>query len=208
VLLPHPKPIESANRGGGTSVTVANLFIKLHHGEHIEPVPNLDFSEQGIVANVPRSPLRQVLITSQPVSDQFGIRAGQLRENITITDPRLYDLPSGTVVKIGTALIRLTFHCEPCRKILHLVDFGSIEHKRGYLGLFLNKGTISVGDKFTVTTQKCEPIPYAVKDRMRWLFAKGKVPMATVDIIHSLGLPSAYARAVPRMIERLGLSRS
>jgi MOSC domain-containing protein YiiM len=190
-------------------VTVTNLFIKRDHGEPIEPVSTLDFSEeQGILANVRCSPLRHVLITSQPVNDQFGLKAGQLRENITVTNPRLYDLASGTVVKIGKALIRLTFHCEPCRKILHLVDFDSIVHKRGYLGSFLNRGTISVGDKFTVTTQKFEPIPYAVKDRMRWLFAQGKVPTATVDIIHNLGLPSAYARAIPRMIKKLGLSCS
>src|SRR5437763_10495123 len=142
----------------------------------------------------------------QPVSDGLGIQPGELRENITVSFPQLYDLPSGTVVKIGSALIRLTFHCEPCKKVLHLASFNTLVHKRGYLGSFLNSGTISVGDIFSVTDQKYEAIPYAVKDRVRWLLSKGNAPTATSDLLHSLGLPSAYARALPRMIETIGLT--
>lgn len=55
---------------------------------------------------------------------------GDLRENIMVDCDDLYDLPSGTVVKIGQALLRLTFHCEPCRKILKLIDFDRIEQRR------------------------------------------------------------------------------
>jgi MOSC domain-containing protein YiiM len=183
-----------------------NLFIKRAHGQSIESVTTFDFSPQGIAGNIGCSPLRQVLITSQPVSDGFGVQPSELRENITVSFPRLYDLPSGTVVKIGTALIRLTFHCEPCKKVLHLADFDTLVHKRGYLGSFLNSGSISVGDNFSVTDQKYEAIPYAVKDRVRWLLGKGNAPTATSDLLHSLGLPSAYARALPRMIESIGLA--
>jgi MOSC domain-containing protein YiiM len=183
-------------------VTATSLFIKRAHGQPIEPITTLDFSAQGIRGNVRCSLLRQVLITSQPVSDRFGIQAGQLRENITVSFHRLYDLPSGTVLRIGRAFIRLTFHCEPCKKILHLADYDNIVHKRGYLGSFLNSGTISVGDSLSVTDQKYESVPYAVKDRVRWLLGKGNAPTATTDLLHSLGLPSAYARALPRMIEK------
>src|SRR5437764_7554819 len=104
-------------------MTAINLFIKHAHGRPLERVATLDFSPKGIVSNARCSPLRQVLIASQSVSADFGIQAGDLRENITVIFPGLYDIPSGTVVKIGRALIRLTFHCEPCKKILHLIDF-------------------------------------------------------------------------------------
>ena len=184
---------------------VTNLFFKRAHGRPTEPTDAFDFSQEGIAGNVRCSPLRQVLITSQPVSDEFHIQPGKLGENISVSSPALYDLPSGTVVKIGQALIRLTFHCEPCKKVLHLIDFDRIEHKRGYLGSFLNSGTLSVGERFSVTDQKLEPIPYAVKDRVRWFLGKGNASSATTDLLHGLGLPSAYARALPRMIEKMGL---
>ena len=138
-------------------MTATNLFIKRAHGQSIESVTTFEFSPQGAAGNIRCSPLRQVLITSQPISDEFGIEAGELRENIIVSFPRLYELPSGTVT-------------------------------------------------FSVTDQKYETIPYAVKDRVRWLLSKGNAPTATSDLLHSLGLPSAYARALPRMIETIGLA--
>ena len=90
---------------------------------------------------------------------------------------------SGTVIRVGEALIRLTFHCEPCKKIRHLVTFDRILHKRGYLGSFLNSGAISVGDAVTVTEQKLEAIPYAVKDRIRWYFARQNAVPGVKDLL-------------------------
>jgi MOSC domain-containing protein YiiM len=170
-------------------------------------VSEFGFGPQGIAAGVRCSPLRQVLITSRAVTEQCGLGRGDLRENIEVDVDHLYDLPSGTVVRIGEALIRLTFHCEPCKKILHLIGLDRILHKRGYLGCFLNSGTISVGDAFAVTGQKFESIPYAVKDRIRWFFGKRNAALAAIDLVHGLGLPSASARAIPRMIEKLAIAR-
>jgi len=189
-------------------LTATNLFIKRAHGKSLEAVPRFAFSPQGIATNVRCSPLRQVLITSRRVTDECGLKVGDLRENIVVDVAGLYDLPSGTVVKIGEALIRLTFHCEPCKKILHLIEFDRILHKRGFLGSFLNSGTISIGDAFSVTEQKLEPIPYAVTDRIRWFFGKQNASGAAIDLVHGLGLPSSYARAIPRIVEKLAITRS
>ena len=188
-------------------MAVTSLFIKRAHGKALEAAATLDFGPQGIANGVRCSPLRQALITSHPVTAQCGLKAGDLRENIEVDFEGLYDLPSGTVVKIGEALIRLTFHCEPCKKILHLIDFDRILHKRGFLGSFLNQGTISIGDAFSVTEQKLEAIPYAVKDRIRWFFGKQDASLAAIDLVHGLGIPSSYARAIPRIVEKLALSR-
>lgn len=188
-------------------MTVANLFIKRTHGERLEAVTEFQFSPQGIANGVRCSPLRQVLITSGSVTEECGLKAGDLRENIVVDFDRLYDLPSGTVIRIGDALIRLTFHCEPCKKILHLVAFDRILHKRGYLGCFLNSGAISIGDALSVTEQKLESIPYAVKDRLRWFFGKQEAWLAAVDLVHGLGLPASHARAIPRMVEKLAITR-
>jgi MOSC domain-containing protein YiiM len=185
-------------------VAVTNLFIKRAHRARLESVAELEVSPQGIVGSVRCSPLRQVLITSRSVTEDCGLRAGELRENIVIDCAGFYDLASGTVVRIGAALVRLTFHCEPCKKILHLIDFDSILHKRGYLGCFLNSGTIAPGDAVTVTGQTLEAIPYAVKDRIRWFLGKQNAVLGALDIVHGLGLPSSYARAMPRLVANLG----
>jgi len=187
-------------------VTVTSLYVKRAHGECLAAVSEFGFSPQGIAAGVRCSPLRQVLITSRAVTEECGLSRGDLRQNIEIDVDHLYDLPSGTVIRIGEALIRLTFHCEPCKKILHLVALDRILHKRGYLGCFLNSGTIAVGDAFTVTEQKLESIPYAVKDRIKWFFGKQNAALAAIDLVHGLGLPSSYARAIPRIFAKLAIA--
>jgi len=120
----------------------------------------------------------------------------------------LYNLASGSVIRIGDALIRLTFHCEPCKKILHLTMFDDIVHRRGYLGCFLNAGKISQGDAVAVTPQRLEAIPYAVKERLRWFLAKKNTVLGAIDLVYSLGLPASYARAMPRLVASLGFKGS
>jgi hypothetical protein len=52
-------------------VLVTNLFVKCAHGETLEPVANFDFDENGIVDGVPCSTLRQIFITSRPVTIEW-----------------------------------------------------------------------------------------------------------------------------------------
>jgi hypothetical protein len=191
------------NNEGENTLTVTNLYIKRKHGAALEEVPTFAFDKDGISAGVGCAPFRQVLIASRPILVTCGLKPGNLRENVLLEDDGLYDLPSGTVVRIGQALIRLTFHCEPCKKILKLIEFDRIVHRRGVFGCFLNEGTMSLGDTLVVTEQKLEPIPYAVKERIRWFLSKGKAPVAARHLIHAIGLPSSYARAMPRLLEKL-----
>jgi MOSC domain-containing protein YiiM len=184
-------------------LSVTNLSIKRKHGAALEQVSTFAFDRTGISGGVACAPFRQVLIASRPILIECGLKPGDLRENILLEDGQLYDLPSGTVVKIGQALIRLTFHCEPCKQILKLIAFDRIEHRRGVFGCFLNEGTISLGDKLVVTEQTFEPIPYAVKERIRWFLSKGDAPAAAGQLVEAIGLPSSYARAMPRILEKL-----
>jgi len=184
-------------------VLVTNLFVKRVHGENLEPVASFDFDENGIANGVPCSPLRQVLITSQSVTTRCGLNAGDLRDNIVVDADELYELPSGTVVAIGSARIRLTFHCEPCKVLRKVIEPCRMVHKRGVLGCFLNSGTVSIADRFSVTEQKCEAIPYKATDRIRWLLSNGDVSLAGADLVYALGLPSSYARAMPHIVQKL-----
>ena len=178
------------------------LFIKHGHGTELARANSLDFSSGGIAGNVACAPFRQVLLASEAVTAGCGLRDGDLRENVVVDCDGLYDLPSGTVVQFGQALIRLTFHCEPCRKILRLVDLKTILHRRGVFGTFLNAGWISVGDDFTVTTQKFEPIPYEIGERIRWFFSRHGGSGAMADLAHSIGLPASYRRTISSLLRK------
>jgi len=168
----------------------------------MESVTTMDHATDGIRTNVACAPFRQVLIASRSVTAECGLRPGDLRENVVVDFDRLYDLPSGTVVRIGEAMIRLTFHCEPCKTILKLVEFDRIEHKRGVLGCFLDSGSISIGDEFAVTDICLEPIPYAVHERIRWFLKHHDVPGAAADVMHKIGLPSSAAKLMSRILHR------
>ena len=151
----------------GIFVTITNLFIKRAHGARLDALSRLAFTPNGISGGVRCPPLRQVLITSRAVNRELGLAAGDLRENIVVDLDGLYGLPSGSVIRVGEALIRLTFHCEPDRKTQHLVASEMALNKRGFLGCFLNRGMIAVGDAVAVTDQWHEPMPYATKDHIR-----------------------------------------
>jgi hypothetical protein len=182
---------------------VTELFIKRRHAAPLLPVTSIACSTRGIASNVSCAPFRQALIASRSISVEVGLKPGDLRENIVIDCDHLYDLPSGTVVKIGQALLRLTFHCEPCKKILKLIEFDRIVHRRGVFGMFINDAPISLGDEFTITEQRFEEIPYAVSERIRWFLRRQGGQGAARDLAHVLGLPAYSARALPRLLTKV-----
>lgn len=184
---------------------VTQLFVKRRHGAALETAPAVDCNQHGIAGNVACAPFRQALIASRSVTADLGLRAGDLCENIVVDFDGLYELPSGTVVKIGEVFMRLTFHCEPCKKVLKLAPFDRILHRRGVFGTFLNSGRITVGDTFTVTDQKFEAIPYAIGERIGWYLRRhGASGMAT-NLVHELGLPSSAAGVMPQLLRKLAL---
>jgi MOSC domain-containing protein YiiM len=186
---------------------VTNLFLKRRHGVSMIPVGAFSHSCNGIVGNTTYAPFRQVLIAGKSVMIECGLAPSDLRENVVVDFDGLYELPSGTVVRIGESLIRLTFHCEPCKQILKLIDFRRIEHKRGVLGCFLNEGEIAVGDSMVVTETRLESIPYALHERIRWFLSHGEAPAAASDLVHQLGLPNSAARLVSGLLPKLAVRR-
>jgi MOSC domain-containing protein YiiM len=175
-------------------VTVTHLFIKRAHGERLDVVSRFAFTPNGISGGVRCPPLRQVLITSRAVTRELGLAVGDLRENIVVDLDGLYDLPSGTVLRVGEALVRLTFPCEPDRKTGRLVASDTALDKRGFLGCFLNRGFIAVGDAVVVTDQWHEPIPYATKDHIRRFLGRPDARAETRDAADAIEIPGARAR--------------
>lgn len=182
---------------------VKKLLVRTAHCASLTSVDFIDYGPDGIVGAVACAPFRQVLLASASVTADCGLKDGDLRENVVVDCDELYDLPSGTVVQIGEALIRLPFHCEPCQKILKLVDLKTILHRRGVFGTFLNSGRMRVNDAFAVTEQQLEAIPNPVGERLRWLLERHGASAALTDLAHTVGLPASYNKALPKLLQRI-----
>jgi len=185
---------------------VKTLFLKQTKGSALCPVESLRFSRAGIDGNEPCSPLRQILILPRSTLDDLALQPGQLRENVVLEHPGLHELESGTELMIGAARIRLTFHCEPCGRVVDKARASALMHKRGYLGQFLNDGTIRLGDSVESLGVLHEPIPYASKDRIRWSLERRSEPITAATLLFECGVPVGYARALPRYLATFPLS--
>ena len=180
---------------------VEQLFLKPISSSFMKTVPSLSVDISGTIGNKTQHPLKQLLILPINTLDKFSIQAGHLKEDIVIDTPfDFHALPSGTVVQIGSAQLRLTFHCEPCSKIKHLTNIKKIVHQRGYHSQVLRAGSIKLGDKVEVLLERHEAIPYAFADRIKWYLDKYPTPILVSDLMNAIGLSSSYCRAVPAAI--------
>ena len=174
-----------------------HLFVKDGYSNPMRSVKAFGVAPNGIEGQVYCQPLRQVLIVSTQLLTEFNLNAGDLRENIVLDGLDLHKLESGTVIQIGSVRIRLTFHCEPCRKIANIVSLRKITHKRGVLGSFLNNGIIKVGNPVLVSDKRFDAIPYRIADRIKWYLDKQDKPVPVSKLAFDIGLSNSYCRTTP-----------
>jgi MOSC domain-containing protein YiiM len=182
---------------------VDKLFIKKQKGVALKEVKELRVNKQGIVGGVESLPTRHVLLLPKSVLSNFNLKAGDLRENIILDGYDIHSLPSGTVIKLGNVEIRLTYHCEPCKRLKGIVSLKEILHQRGYLGTILNIGTISKGDPLIILDKQFETIPYDIKERIKWYLDKQTKPVTTKKLVYDIGLSNSYCRAIPNMLKKM-----
>ena len=184
--------------------SVTHLFMKKPNESVNRPVHDLPFSADGIREGKVYSPLRQVLLTALSDVHDLGYAPGELHENIVVNFPRLQEITSGCVLAVGEALIRLTFHCEPCRAVKKEgMSLKPLLHRRGVLGMFQNSGSIVVGDPVKVTTKREEYIPYDAMERVEWYLQKHQGPILASELLRQVGLAASYARALPALLKKM-----
>lgn len=183
---------------------VTHLLVKTAHGQPLKQVEAIEVNPQGIKGQVICAPLRQALILPTDTLKRFSASSGDLMENMLVDIPDLHDLPSGTVLGIGEVKVRLTFHCEPCKRVGHVASAKDLMHQRGYLAAFLTAGRICVKDEVRILPEVVEAVPYATLERLVWFLDKNRAPINTRDLLWALGLPMGYARALPALLKKLG----
>ena len=184
--------------------SVAKLFVKCESGSKMTQVSTLLGDESGIRGNVACHRFRQILILNTKTVDQFSLSPGDLCENVLVRSDGLHDFPSGTELLLGTLRVRLTFHCEPCKKIASAVDPRRITHQRGYLGTILNAGDVSVGDSVKHLGKPFDEIPYTAIERVRWFLDRHHGEVAARDLVSAIALRNSYCRVIPRYLKKLG----
>ncbi len=113
------------------------VSLQLHHtdGQPLLPVAQaqalLDLGLEGD-SHSRRGPgrKRQVLILDASTADQFGLRPGDLREQITIRGlPDISILPPGRQLTIGEATFEAVGDCTPC---LHIGGLLGVEDPEAF----------------------------------------------------------------------------
>ena len=140
---------------------VVSLQIHVAHGEPMRPVVEAQGRVGGGIegdSHVHRT-LRAVTVVDLSTHESVGVKAGDLREQITVEGlPTLGDLAEGTLLRIGAITLRVNGPCDPCTHIGEMngvVDPNEFQVKLdGRRGLVCNvvavDGPVRVGDDVAV----------------------------------------------------------
>lgn len=143
---------------------------------------------------------RQVLVVRSEDLTDFKIPAGALGENLLISGLDEQSFQPGALLTAGTAGIRLTMHCEPCKVIRHLVpSLVAIQKRRGLLGVVVKNGQIQAGDTISSEPDNYPALPE--KPYLRFAQVLALIPAGQVitytQLMVAMGVASSYARALP-----------
>jgi len=188
---------------------VNNLFIKTEKKRPLEAQESLQFrTAHGIAGDVNAhgaSP-RQVLVTRVEDFEPMNIKPGELRENVVTQGLSLAQFQPGTQLTIGDVKIRLTYQCEPCRTVKHLVDdLKQLDHKRGILGVIISGGEVKVGDAIEAKVGAFPEIEENNFDLFKHFVAhipEGKIATYQ-DAIKGMGGYKAHLKVIPKFIGKL-----
>ena len=129
---------------------ILHLFIKRGHGLPMQEVASVEaVAGQGLEGDASFGhPRRQVLLVDQSNLDEFRLEPGQTRENIVVTGLSLVEIPAGTRLRVGRALLEVTGDCTPCGQMDSIRPGlrNAIRGRRGLLARVLEGGRISVKD--------------------------------------------------------------
>ncbi|BAZ49631.1 hypothetical protein NIES4103_22430 [Nostoc sp. NIES-4103] len=189
--------------------SILHLFTKQKQGVGMVECERINLKEGfGIEGDINANPLspRQVLVIRYEDIVELKIKPGELRENIAIAGIQTENFIPGSLLTFESgAAIRLTFHCEPCKRIAHLVEsLKSIQGKRGILGVVLKSGTLEIGGKVQIQTHIFPALPENPYERFLEFLTKipsGKV-VTYKQIIQAIGVDNSYIRAIPTYIKK------
>ena len=137
---------------------VVALFRPGIPGERMQPLADVgviaDFGFEGDRKARPGSK-RQVLLMDQETSEAFGLRPGDVDENIVTRGLPVNELPRGQHLQIGDVVLQVTIECAPCHKMDEIRPGlrEEMRHRRGMLARVVRGGKIRIGDMIELVDQ-------------------------------------------------------
>jgi len=132
--------------------SIVNIHIARVKGTPSDPVQEANaISGMGLEGDrsCKKGNMRQVLLVDKETLDEFELKPGQIKENITTTGVDMSQTEPGQVFFIGDHVtMEIVGECEPCGKMNALQPglLDKINHRRGMLALVINGGSFKVGD--------------------------------------------------------------
>lgn len=164
-------------------------------------------AQEGVEGDVAadRRSTRQVLLVSSATAADLGAAPGDLRENVCLDAIAVDTLISGTVLRIGTALLRLTFPCDPCGLLSRYTGITPAQAKdrRGMLAVVVAGGTAHVGDPVENLGALYPALSRDWRERLGWFLARlpPDMTMTYGELTAAVGQVPKVARALPRLLE-------
>jgi MOSC domain-containing protein YiiM len=95
---------------------------------------------------------RSILIMDRESLDFFGLKPGDVREQVTVRGLDLYALDDGTRVRVGGAVLEMMGPCAPCERMEELRPGlqSALEGRRGRFARVVAAGAFAVGDPLAV----------------------------------------------------------
>ena len=130
---------------------VANLFVAKERRKPMQTVDQAvavaDRGFDGCIHGRVGSK-RQVLLIDSETLAEFNLEPGMVRENITTVGLDPADLGPGQRLVIGSAVLEVTFPCEPCVRMdeIRMGLQETLKNRRGVLCRVVEGGRISRGD--------------------------------------------------------------
>ena len=95
---------------------------------------------------------RQVLLMEAETLEKVGLQVGDVKENITTRGIELMDLPVGTRLRVGEAILEITGQCHPCERMEELRPGlrATLAGQRGMLARVAQGGWMRLGDSIAV----------------------------------------------------------
>ncbi len=97
---------------------------------------------------------RQVLLMEAETLEKLGLQIGAVKENITTRGIGLMELPIGTRLRMGEAVLEITGECHPCERMEEL-RAGlrvALAGQRGMLARVAQGGLMRLGDSILIET--------------------------------------------------------
>jgi molybdopterin adenylyltransferase len=131
--------------------TVRSLSVKLKKGTKSTFRDSVQITPYGLDGDyhTGHSRRRQILLLSSSLLDEFGLKPGDLHENVVIDGIDVMLLREGQSLRLGDALVEVTLPCEACTHMDGVRPGlqGQLKDRRGMFVRVIEPGIVRVGDK-------------------------------------------------------------